>query len=306
MLGQDHPTIYRRAELKELTRMHLIGEDGQGTLTHDEVKIMKGTLDMAEKRAIDAMQPIEKVYMLSVDQVLDTRCMEDIMTSGHSRVPVYLGNKRNVVGLLIVKNIILVDPTKPTKVRDVSKFAIRKIPRVDQEMALFELLHFFGQGRAHLSLVCQPENPDQPLEQAPIVGIITMEDLIEELIQEEILDETDVGVDAAAALAHKFMLKQRQSSFSRGREVGLGANASRSSASPANLGVPASTAAAGTQQQDPAWKTIALAALMKRGGSERSPEMGVRVRSGSPQRGGGSPLNSATATARRGIREPLL
>jgi hypothetical protein len=42
---------------------------------------------------------------------------------------------------------------KNNRVRDVAKFAIKKIPRVSSEVALFELLHFFGQGRSHLAWV---------------------------------------------------------------------------------------------------------------------------------------------------------
>ncbi|KAJ1479150.1 hypothetical protein T484DRAFT_1815413, partial [Baffinella frigidus] len=153
-LGKDHPTIYRRAELKELTRQHLIDsegqgtltmDEGQGTLTMDEVKIMRGTLDMADKTAKDAMHPIMGTFMLEADAHLDEECMAEIMESGHSRIPIYMGTRANVAGLLITKNLILVDPTGGTKVRDVSKFAIRKMPRVAASLPLFELLHFFGQ-----------------------------------------------------------------------------------------------------------------------------------------------------------------
>ncbi|EKX44953.1 hypothetical protein GUITHDRAFT_71669 [Guillardia theta CCMP2712] len=115
-LGKDHPTIYRRAELKELTRQHLITCDGHGTLTHDEVKVMSGVLDMANKQAKDAMHSIDGVFMLDAEAVLDMSCMREIMSSGHSRIPIFVGSKDNVVGLLIVKNIILVDPENNTKV----------------------------------------------------------------------------------------------------------------------------------------------------------------------------------------------
>ena len=53
--------------------------------------------------------------MLGCDAVLDIECMHSIITSGHSRIPVYIGNNQNVVGVLIVKNIILVDPLSGTR-----------------------------------------------------------------------------------------------------------------------------------------------------------------------------------------------
>mmetsp|Transcript_10928 Transcript_10928/g.36894 ORF Transcript_10928/g.36894 Transcript_10928/m.36894 type:complete len:488 (-) Transcript_10928:42-1505(-) len=257
-LGKDHPTIYRRAELKELTRQHLITCDGHGTLTHDEVKVMSGVLDMANKQAKDAMHSIDGVFMLDAEAVLDMSCMREIMSSGHSRIPIFVGSKDNVVGLLIVKNIILVDPENNTKVKDVSRFAIRKIPKVSDKLPLFELLHFFGQGRAHLALVCQ-EDPSgsTPIDSCPVVGIITMEDVIEELIQEEILDETDLGPDAAATLADKFIKKQRR------------ANLSASSLNQAE-GAATRDSHSVDISPDRAWRTAALAALMKRGRSAES------------------------------------
>ena len=201
--------------------------DGHGTLSHDEVKIMSGVLDMANKEAKDAMLDVDRFFMLDCDATLDGECMQAIMASGHSRIPVYVGGRQNVVGILIVKNIILVDPNSQTKVRDVSKFAIRRIPRVSKRLPLFELLHFFGQGRSHLALVCDDEGAGaeggrptyQPLEWSPIVGVISMEDVIEELIQDEIVDETDAwfydrqetGAGAAPAAGGPPALAQQKS-----------------------------------------------------------------------------------------------
>jgi len=89
-LGADHPTVYRRAELKELTKRHLMTLDGHGTLSHDEVKIMSGVLDMANKVAMDAACDIADFFMLDIEAVLDVHCMQAIMASGHSRIPVYV------------------------------------------------------------------------------------------------------------------------------------------------------------------------------------------------------------------------
>ena len=66
-LGPDHSTVYRRAELKELTKRHLMNADGHGTLSEDEVKIMSGVLYMATKVAKDAMHDVHKSFMLDCD-----------------------------------------------------------------------------------------------------------------------------------------------------------------------------------------------------------------------------------------------
>ena len=281
-LGPDHPTVYRRAELKELTRRHLMTLDGQGTLSHDEVKIMSGVLDMANKEAKDAMLDVDRFFMLDCDATLDGECMQAIMASGHSRIPVYVGGRQNVVGILIVKNIILVDPNSQTKVRDVSKFAIRRIPRVSKRLPLFELLHFFGQGRSHLALVCDDEGAGaeggrptyQPLEWSPIVGVISMEDVIEELIQDEILDETDLSADVAANLATKFMTKNKRQKACANTTIGDGrpprGERSPDATSQAELGGDKRSRLHHDMQQESgeaeaavAWRTIALTSLLR-------------------------------------------
>ena len=49
-LGKDHPTIYRRAELKELTKQHLMdAEHGHGNLSHDEVRRLVGALESRDR-----------------------------------------------------------------------------------------------------------------------------------------------------------------------------------------------------------------------------------------------------------------
>ena len=62
-----------------------------------------------------------------------------------------------------------------------------KLPKIQGSHSLFDLLHVFQQGNAHIAAVIGPDGN--------AVGVITMEDIIEELIGEEIVDETDVFSD---------------------------------------------------------------------------------------------------------------
>lgn len=291
-LGDDHPTVYRRAELKELTKRHVMTTDGQGTLSQDEVQIMSGVLDMATKQAKDAMHAIDAFFMLECDVVLDDECMRAIMASGHSRIPVYVGDRQNIVGLLIVKNIILVDPASNTRLRDVSSFAVRRIERVSAQLPLFELLHYFGQGRSHLALVCgEPEHVGMPLDACPVVGVISMEDVIEELIQEEILDESDMSADVCANLASKFITNSKRDLRAAGeQEAGVdmqagsgGGRGRRALSRNPSVGVGGELGAAG------GWRTIALTNLLH--------ERKAATVAGSGGGGGASAVGGAAAVA---------
>ncbi|KAI0243475.1 hypothetical protein L0F63_006641 [Massospora cicadina] len=155
MLGESHGVMYHRAG---------------GFLTLDEVTIISGALDLSSKVAANAMTHRRHVFMVDLDSQLDWVTLRDIQRSGHSRVPVFEGNRDNVIGLLLVK--------------------MYPIPRVIATMSLFELLNSFQKGASHMAVVMDSDSPD-----AVPLGIVTLEDVIEELIQEEIVDETDVYVD---------------------------------------------------------------------------------------------------------------
>ncbi|XP_078446163.1 CBS domain protein with a domain protein (DUF21) isoform X2 [Wolffia australiana] len=247
VLGKGHFALLRRAELKILVGMHGNEAGKGGELTHDETTIIAGALDMTQKTAKDAMTPISKIFSLDINSRLDMSTMSLIMMKGHSRLPIYSGEPTNIIGLILVKNLITCRPEDEVPVRDVT---IRKIPRVADDLPLYDILNEFQKGHSHMAVVvkktrevstsvdrtnrtrsdqkrtdgealCSPKviNVDQvgdnqsqlkklerprqqnilaDLDSLPsyspdeeVVGIITMEDVMEELLQEEILDETD-------------------------------------------------------------------------------------------------------------------
>ncbi|KAK7848667.1 DUF21 domain-containing protein At1g47330 [Quercus suber] len=267
MLGKGHAVLLRRAELKTFVNFHGNEAGKGGDLTHDETTIITGALELTEKTARDAMTPITNAFSLDLDANLNLETLNDIMTRGHSRVPVYAGKPTNIIGLVLVKNLLTVDPKVTVSLR---KMIIRKIPRVSEDMPLYDILNEFQKGHSHIAVVYKDLNekkdtskkgkeseqlefkdscrkhrgsskasPDQenldvsptsatqdlgaeskataykkrhrgcsycildienlPIPELPsneeVVGVITMEDVIEELLQEEILDETDEYVN---------------------------------------------------------------------------------------------------------------
>ncbi|KAB1214257.1 hypothetical protein CJ030_MR5G023170 [Morella rubra] len=126
VLGHNE-VLFRRAQLKVLVDIHGKQAGKGGELTHDETTIISGALDLTEKTAEEAMTPIESTFSLGVNSKLDWEAMGKILARGHSRVPVYSGNPRNVIGLLLVKSLLTVRPETETPVGAVS---IRRIPRI--------------------------------------------------------------------------------------------------------------------------------------------------------------------------------
>eukprot|EP00118_Oscarella_pearsei_P007142 m.33838 g.33838 ORF g.33838 m.33838 type:complete len:481 (+) comp31920_c0_seq1:250-1692(+) len=210
LLGKEHSTFFRRAQLEELVAIHgQKNPSNEEQLTYDEVLIIKGALEMRSKVVREVMTPIESVFMVSEDDKLDEKLMKKLVGAGHSRVPVYAGVKTNLVGLLLVKNLILLDPDDAVPVRDVCR-SESALPKVDHQMPLYSLLNKFQEGKSHICQVWGPkagpvtvtaENGGRETgahsdgDPPELLGVITLEDVIEELIQEEIVDETDVFED---------------------------------------------------------------------------------------------------------------
>nr|XP_043623493.1 DUF21 domain-containing protein At4g33700-like [Erigeron canadensis] len=267
LLGHEHVALFRRAELKTLVNFHGNEAGKGGELTHDETTIIAGALELSDKTASDAMTPIADTFTIDINAKLDRYLMNIILEKGHSRIPVYYEQPTNIIGLILVKNLLTIQTDEEIPVKNVT---IRRIPRVAESLPLYDILNEFQKGHSHMAVVVRQcintksEQPDTktplsengvkevrvdvdgdqktPLEKSlkakrsfkqsksfpgkgnnsfkgnfsskkwnkemysdilemdgkplPVpdeeaVGVITMEDVIEELLQEEIFDETD-------------------------------------------------------------------------------------------------------------------
>ncbi|KAJ7157300.1 hypothetical protein C8R46DRAFT_1355653 [Mycena filopes] len=156
VLGSHHGIIYRRAELKELIAMHSSHATHGGDLRTDTVTIIGATLDLQEKVVRQAMTPISEVFMLSIDSLLDYDLLKQICLTGHSRVPVYEefdvnGNKlKKIIGILLVKQCVLLDPKDAIPLR---KIPLNKVPFIPNNEPLLGLLDKFQEGRSHMAIV---------------------------------------------------------------------------------------------------------------------------------------------------------
>ncbi|KAL4895024.1 hypothetical protein BDV59DRAFT_159273 [Aspergillus ambiguus] len=193
LLGEDHGTIYKKAGLKTLVTLHkTLGEAGE-QLNSDEVTIISAVLDLKEKAVGSIMTPMEDVFTMSADQVLDEQTMDLILSQGYSRIPIHAPDAPfNFVGMLLVKMLITYDPEDCKRVRD---FALATLPETRPETSCLDIVNFFQEGKSHMVLVSE-----YPSEDRGALGVVTLEDVIEELIGEEIIDESDVFVDVHKAI----------------------------------------------------------------------------------------------------------
>lgn len=170
ILGQDHGTFYKKSGLKTLVNLH--HTMGVERLNQDEVTIISSVLDLKAKPVREIMTPINKVFTLPSDQILNEKMVEIIFNAGYSRIPIHLpGEPHNFVGMLL-------------------EYTPRTLPETAKDTSCLNILNYFQEGKSHMVVVSLTPGGD-----TGAIGVVTLEDVIEELIGEEIVDESDVYID---------------------------------------------------------------------------------------------------------------
>ena len=185
-------------QLKKLFDLHSTYSD----ITKEETTILAGALEFGSKKVEVVMTPLEKVYMISIDDILSRELIQNMLNEGYSRVPVYEGSREKITGLLFVKDLALLNPDENLSVRKVLPTFGRNFPRVFADTPLSEMLTEFKNGQSHIAVVRRINDTGDGDPTYENIGIITLEDVIEEILQDEIIDETDVYGMALTADFH--------------------------------------------------------------------------------------------------------
>ncbi|KAG7341482.1 protein of unknown function DUF21-domain containing protein [Nitzschia inconspicua] len=205
------------------------GEIGRSESIHlDEVMIVEGALQMKTKTAFDVFCPLNRMFALPYDLILNEDNVVDIYSSGYSRIPVYERDPKKpkspaaIRGLLITKNLIVINMNEE---RPISTLPLLIPPCVSPKTNLIDLVNLFQTGkRGHFALVCaRPLVGEEALKEgkplprtAGLMGIITFEDVLEELLQEQIYDENDKMEKEAGKIARWVSINWK--AFKRRRE----------------------------------------------------------------------------------------
>ncbi|KAL1512593.1 hypothetical protein ABEB36_002160 [Hypothenemus hampei] len=207
VLGEEIGNVYTRERLKELVMV----TTGENDLDKDEVNIISGALELRKKSVADVMTRIEDVFMLDYEAILDFETITEIMNSGYSRIPVYEGNRQNIVTMLYIKDLAFVDPDDNTPLKTLCQFYQNPCNFVFEDVTLDVMFKIFKEGnKGHMAFVSRVNSDGEGDPFYETTGLITLEDVIEELIQSEIVDETDVITDNRTKRRRKDVTEMRK------------------------------------------------------------------------------------------------
>ena len=178
-LFKDKPAkLQSRQELGLLINEHQGATESE--LDDDEVEIVRGALQLSEKRVRDITTPIKSVYWLTADTEINAKMIDEIKLKGWSRIPVFNKQRTVCFGLLLMKELVDINfDDNPVLVREMPLYPTQIVGSMT---ALDTLFRKFISGDSHLMPV---EKDDK------IIGVVTIEDLLEEIVGHEIEDETD-------------------------------------------------------------------------------------------------------------------
>src|SRR5919198_4608383 len=177
--------VYSETELKML-----VSESTErGEIEREEQEMLYKVFDFADKEVSDVMVPRPEVVALSVD-LPPEECLAAVIESPYTRYPVYRGSLEDVVGILHVRDLFSALNEQGFENVRVEEL-VRPAPVVPETKDLAAMLAEFRRANQHMAIVKD--------EYGTMVGIVTLEDLLEEIVG-EIEDEFDLPDESVERL----------------------------------------------------------------------------------------------------------
>src|SRR5262245_32902965 len=174
--GEAHQQVHSVEELKMLVE----DTEEAGLLEAHQAEFVKNVFRLTDKKVRDSMIPREKMDALEIHARLE-KILEVVRRSGHTRLPVYDGTVDNIVGILNTKHLFsIVTQRLPVILEDV----LYPATFIDPDEPVSVALQLFNKSRRPMGIVRD--------ENAKILGMLTLEDVLEEIVG-DIQDEHDPG-----------------------------------------------------------------------------------------------------------------
>jgi CBS domain containing-hemolysin-like protein len=191
-----HTGLYEREDLLELLDRQQQQPDSR--FAPEEIDLVTHVLEFGEKMVGTCMTPRRDVRLVSESEEVSPIVIRELHETGHTRFPVYQGKEDNIVGTLYLKDLISLKRTTGT-IQNIMEPATYY---VHEEYPLEQALHAFLTTKHHLFVVVNSFEE--------FVGIITIEDILEQILGCKIVDEFDQYENKQAVGANHARIAHRQ------------------------------------------------------------------------------------------------
>ena len=160
---------------------HLSKAEERGLIDTESRLMLEGVLHLADMTAGDAMVAAPRMDLLDIDASYEV-LLREVITTAHSRFPVFQDDRENIIGILLAKDLLKLQRAPELNIRTL----LRAPMFVPENKGLNDLLREFRASRNHMAMVVD--------EFGRTAGLITIEDVLEEIVG-EIEDEFDIDTD---------------------------------------------------------------------------------------------------------------
>jgi metal transporter CNNM len=186
-------------DLKQIVVAHqsVSMKGDKGELSTQQYRMIHGAIDISHYSIASCTLSMQEVYTLSSGAVLNQRLVDEVRNKGFSRIPVFYGdNPSSAFAILLTKRLIGFDTHEKLTIES-AKLDLRRPLFVYPSESLLELLNKFQAGHVHMAFVCQEfggVSASFGTRKTNCIGIITLEDVLEKLLNTNIDDEFDYDI----------------------------------------------------------------------------------------------------------------
>lgn len=179
LVGLDKEEIAQKVSKEEIKTMVEVGQE-HGVINETEKEMINSIFDFDDKMAYEVMTPRTDVYMIDIERPLQ-EYVDELITEGYSRIPVYEGDYDNIIGILYVKDFLV--EARRCGFENVDIRSILHTPYlVPETKKIDDLFKELQLSKNHLAILID--------EYGGFSGIVSIEDIIEEVMG-DIEDEYD-------------------------------------------------------------------------------------------------------------------
>ena len=227
VVGLHGKTRFCNSDLKSVIELHV--QEYKGNLNPQQMGYFTGFLDIMNKKVGELMLPVEKVFKLDYKYKINKANIDKLIESGYSRIPIYEEDSNNLIGILRVKDLIGKDLLRPCLLNELDIKLTDPI-HITEDTLFLDLFEKFKSGKSRMAFIHKevkdekllPDNEDkniineekievkEPLlgdiiteekkeekkiKRTPVIGIITLKDLIENWLKIHIMGEENYDED---------------------------------------------------------------------------------------------------------------
>ncbi len=179
----DHTNLFQKEDLIELLQKQELQADNR--IAKEEIDMAVHALTFGNRLVRDIFIPFSQVKSVKLTDSIGPVLMDELHDSGHSRFPVYEGKSNNIVGILYLHDLI--HKQHGGSVKDIYQ---KQVVYAHEEETLYQTLQAFLKTKRHLFVVVNRFEE--------VIGIVTIEDVLEQVIGQSIVDEFDQYEDLRA------------------------------------------------------------------------------------------------------------